>query len=242
MRILALDIETTPNLVYVWGLWNQDIGTHKLVEETRMLCFAAKWLGGKRVMFFSEEKDGREAMVKAAHELLNEADVVMTYNGKRFDVPHLQREFLEAGLKPPAPYDQIDLFQVGKQFRFPSHKLDYITKRLELAGKIEHAGFSLWTRCMAGDKKAWKQMREYNVQDVELLEKLYEIMQPWIKNHPNRNLHSGQDGCPRCGSARLVKRGVRRTQVSVFQRYRCEDCGSWSSGTKREAGTTRKCA
>lgn len=239
MKALILDIETSPNVVYAWGLWGQDIGTHKLIDETRMLCFAAKWLGRKRVMFFSEEKDGREVMVRAAHELIDDADVVIHYNGKRFDMPHLKREFLELGLTPPSPYQDVDLFTVGKQFKFQSHKLDYLAKRLGLESKLEHAGFSLWVGCLAGDKKAWKQMRAYNVRDVELTEELYEVLRPWVRNHPNLNLFGGL-GCPRCGSPNLVRRGFRHTQVSTFQRYRCQDCGGWSSDTKREAGTTRR--
>lgn len=241
MRVLSLDIETSPNIAYTWGLWQQDVGTHKLIEPSRMICFAAKWMDGKRVHFFSEYHHSHEEMVAAAWHLVDEADVVMHFNGRSFDMKHLNREFLLAGLGPPSPYQEIDLLLTAKRaFKFQSNKLDYLASQLGLPGK-GHSNFQLWVDCLAGSKKAWKQMREYNVQDVLMLEDLYERLLPWISNHPNRNLFDG-NGCPRCGSSRLVRRGYRHTQVSTFQRYRCADCGGWSSSTKRESGTTLKTA
>ena len=32
-RILLLDIETAPNKVYVWGMWNQNIAANQVVED-----------------------------------------------------------------------------------------------------------------------------------------------------------------------------------------------------------------
>ena len=34
--------------------------------------------------------------------------------------------------------------------------------------------------------------------------------------------------CPKCGSQHVNKRGFAETNVGKFQRYRCDDCGSWS--------------
>lgn len=240
MRILCLDIETSPNVVYTWGLFDQNVGLNQVISQTAVICFAAKWLGERKIHFYSDHHDGHEAMVQAAHDLLSEADVVMHYNGRRFDIPHLHREFVEAGMTPPEPFDQIDLLTVIRgNFRYVSNKLDNISKQLGLAGKVSHEGFDLWRKCMAGDDAAWRRMRRYNRQDVVLLEELYEIVRPWVKNHPNMNLHDG-DGCPICGSSKLTKRGVRRTQVSAFQRYQCQDCGSYSRSTQRCASTTHR--
>lgn len=233
MKVLALDIETKPANVYVWGIWNVDVNLHAVVDTGGVICFAAKFLDQKKMHFYSVFKDGHDEMIRAAHELLDQADVVLTYNGKKFDVPHLNREFLEMGLSPPAPYQQIDLYVASKKFKFLSHKLAHISTKLGLEGKVAHEGFKLWLDCMDGDAKAWAKMEKYNKRDVTLLQELYDIMLPWIPNHPSRALYDGHEGCPRCGGQNLKPRGFSYTKVSTFQRYKCADCGGWSRGTGR---------
>lgn len=240
MRNLLIDIETSPNLAHVWSLWNQNVSLDQLRESGSVICFSAKWQGdrAKETVFWSI-LDGKETMVRAAHVLLDEADVVTHWNGKTFDTPHLNREFIEGGLKPPAPYRQIDLCDVvKKQFRFPSNKLDYVAQRLGVGGKIRHEGHSLWVKCLDGDPDAWKRMERYNRQDVWLLEGLYRRLQPWIPGHPSWAAESGLPVCPACGSSRLQARGTAFTLQSAFQRYQCQDCGKWSRCTKRDFGTT----
>lgn len=230
MKTLVLDIETSPNVAHVWGLFNQNVSLSQLRESTSVIAFAAKWVGDKRTVFYSDYTDGHDVMIAAAYALLEEADVVVHYNGRTFDIPHLQREFLLAGLTPPAPFKQIDLLQcVKKQFRFTSNKLDHVVQQLGLGNKTKHEGHTLWVRCMAGEAKAWALMRKYNIQDVKLTEQLYDVLKPWILNHPNVSLYNLQAGCPRCGSPDgLERRGYEYTSVSKFQRYRCRQCGRWS--------------
>lgn len=240
MKLLALDIETSPAVAYAWGMWDQNIALQQVIEHPRMLCFAAKWIGRKGVTFRSEFHDGREPMLERIHEMMSEADAVLHYNGDRFDLPHLRREFLEAGMEPPAPAQSIDLLKVvRRQFRFMSNKLDNISQRLGLEGKVQHSGFRLWKDCLAGDRAAWAKMREYNRQDVVLLEELYEILLPWIPNHPNLALINDEapDACPRCGHDEYQRRGVERTAVSVFQRFQCLRCRGYFRAARRDPAT-----
>lgn len=225
LKLLVLDIETTPNLAYVWGLWDQNVGLNQIAESTEMLCWAAKWVGKRGVSFRSKNDPD---MVEEIHRLLSEADCVIHYNGQRFDVPHLNREFLLAGLPPPAPFEQIDLWNtIKRRFKFPSTKLEYVSRALGLSGKVKHEGFELWTGCMEGDPKAWAMMERYNKQDVVLTEELYGVVKPWITKHPTRTLYQGGSHCPICGGKNMVKDGYAYTSVSKYQRWRCEDCGGW---------------
>lgn len=235
MRVLALDIETRPNLAHVWGLWNQNVGLNQLLEPVEIICWSAKWLGDhpRQIEFASVHHDGKERMIKRMHNLLTTADVVLHYNGKRFDIPHLNREFLLAGLTPPSPFQQIDLYQVvKKRFAFPSNKLAYVSKALGLEGKVQHEGHELWIKCMAGDKHAWKTMMEYNQQDVILLEQMYEKLLPWIPAHPSKAL-TDDGGCPGCGGQDLKPDGFSYTSLSKFRRYKCMSCGMWVKDGKR---------
>jgi len=239
MKTLYVDIETTPNLAHVWGLFDQTVSLSQLRESTRMFCFGAKWRDARSTMFFSEHKHGHEEMVHSAHALLHQADVVVHYNGTSFDIRHLNREFLLAGLTPPAPYQQIDLLRVVKKaFLFPSNKLAYVSEVLEIGGKVQHEGHTLWVKCMAGDPKAWKEMERYCKQDVDLLPELHDKLLPWITNHPNHSLYSGEPGtCPNCGSASFHREGHAYTSVGKYPRFQCNDCGRWFQGTHREDGT-----
>ncbi|AFB70782.1 hypothetical protein MTPG_00031 [Methylophilales phage HIM624-A] len=186
-------------------------------------------------MFFSSimETTPRK-MIKEIYALLEEADGVVTWNGARFDMPILNKEFLLLGLTPPSPYKDIDLLRTcRKQFKFPSNKLDYVAQALGLGEKVKHTGFDLWKECMAKDKEAWKMMKEYNIQDVVLLEKVYNKMLSWIRNHPNHNGYHAGVVCPNCGSSNLIKRGVSCNTNTVYQRLRCKDCGKWSRSNKQ---------
>ena len=235
MKILLLDIETAPNTAYVWGLWKQNISISQIVDSSSMLCWAAKWLDEDEYEF-SSIMQGKKKMLKGIHKLLNEADAVVHYNGSRFDIPTLNKEFLEAEMPPPSPYAQIDLLKTARQqFRFPSNKLDYVARALGLEGKVKHEGFELWIKCMNKDKDAWKRMEEYNIQDVYLLESVYHKFLPWIKNHPNKAIHNDSEhSCPSCGSHSIQKRGFNVTPGGKYQRFQCQDCGTWSSSRKTE--------
>jgi len=201
------------------------------------MCFAAKWHDKPKVAFHSEYHDGFDVMIDKAYDLLDEADVIVHYNGTRFDIPHLKREFLLRGMTPTSSFQEIDLLKVVRnKFRFTSNKLDHVAQQLGLGGKASHAGHTLWVKCMAGDKKAWDSMRKYNKQDVVLTENLYDTLRPWITNHPSHALYDGTtDACPNCGNQLGVghRRGFKYTNLGKYQQYRC-DCGAWSRSGRSE--------
>lgn len=229
MKILLLDIETAPNLVYSWGLYQQNIGINQIVEPGYTICWAAKWLDEKKVHFDSLHHSSHKQMVRGIYDLVLKADAVCHYNGDKFDMPTLNREFIKLDLPPPPKYAKIDLLKaVRKAFKFPSNKLDYVAQELGLGGKVAHTGMQLWIDCMAGDEAAWKLMKRYNVQDVKLLEVLYHRVLPWIDNHPSYAVIHNKHGlvCWKCGSENVVKNGIEHTKTHSYQRYRCKDCGT----------------
>lgn len=231
-RILYLDLETSPNLAHVWGLWNQNVAISQLVKSTEVICFGARWHGSKQVIFKSIHHDGKAALIAEMHRVLDEADIVIGWNSQSFDIKHMYREFLQAGLTPPSPHKDLDLMKVVKsQFRMPSNKLDYVAQLLGVGAKTQHTGFQLWLDCMAGDTKAWNLMRKYQIQDVNLLVDLYEHLKPWIKTGPNIAAHNGDvAGCRNCGSERLHSRGTQVNGKSIYRRFQCQDCGTWNRG------------
>jgi hypothetical protein len=233
MKILLLDIETAPNLAYVWGLWKQNIAINQIENAGYVLSWAAKWLGEKDIKFVSVQRRSALAMLSPIHSMLHAADAVVHYNGSSFDIPTLNKEFIINGFKPPAPYKQIDLMLAVKgEFRFPSNKLDYVANTLGLGTKVRHEGHELWTKCMKGDAEAWGRMEEYNRHDVVLLEKLYARLLPWLKKHPNHAAFREEAVCPSCGSSKVQRRGTQVATLLKYVRYHCQDCGTWFRGSK----------
>ena len=239
MKILFIDLETSPITAHTWGLWQQNISIKQIVESTQVICFGARWNTSKKVIFKSVHHDGKVEMLKELHALMDEADAIVGWNSKGFDHKHIRREFLEAGMSPPSPAKDIDLMlEVKRNFRFPSNKLDYVAQRLGVGAKVEHTGFDLWLGCMAGDEKSWKMMKKYQIQDVNLLLDLYDKLLPWIK-HPSVPLHDDTEGsaCTNCGSAELQRRGYEVLNTGKYQKYQCRNCGRWLRGKSAVATT-----
>lgn len=240
MRKLYLDIETSPHQAYVWNLRDENVGLSQLIETSRVLCVAHR-LDGGRTRFSSEwQPGGREAMLEDVHDALDEADAVVHYNGASFDEPHLNREFLLAGMPPPARYRTIDVYRTVKsRFRFASSRLEQVARQLEIRqGKLK-TNFGLWKGVLAGDEGSRRRMERYNREDVALLAELYGLLLPWIDRHPNAGLYEGDDlmRCTRCGSQDLTRNGFAFTAAGRFQRYACRECGGQSRGTKRVSTT-----
>lgn len=231
-RILFLDIETAPNVAYVWGLFDQNISHEHLETASYILCWSAKWSGQRRILFSSVYDHKPRTMLAQIHRLLDQADVVVHYNGLKFDIPTLNKEFLKHGFQPPSPYKQVDVLRVCRgAFRFESNKLDAVLKALDLGAKVKHRGFSLWLGCIKGDPACWREMKRYNRHDVRSLERLYTRILPWIERHPNLSVFNlEKPACSNCGSTKVQQRGKMVAITHWFPRYHCQACGRWFRG------------
>jgi hypothetical protein len=238
-KILLLDIETAPAKVYCWGLWNQNIGLNQIIEPGRTLCWGAKWLGNKEI-YYADERRGARRMFQKVHELLSVADAVVTYNGDKFDLPRLNGAFVEMGLGPIPPVASIDLLKTVRKLGAQSNKLAFIAPHLRIGEKMNTGGFELWTECLAGRRDAWDRMRRYNVQDVLLLGRLYNVLRPYIKNHPRLHAKVAErPSCRVCNSTHIQFRGPYFTKEIEYDRYQCQGCGTWD---KRQKPSQKKVA
>jgi predicted RNA-binding Zn-ribbon protein involved in translation (DUF1610 family) len=239
-KILFLDIETAPIDAYVWSLWNNFLSIDHISADWYVLCYSAKWQGSKDTLYdalprykeaFEKDMENDYNVLLTARDLLDEADIVVAHNGKKFDIPKLNARFLLHGIPPPSPFRIVDTLKAAKRsFKLTSNKLDYIARYLGIGSKIKNDGINLWRGCKRGDKKSWKEMIEYNIMDVALLEKVYNRLLPWIEDHPNVNVFKEDlpKACPKCGSEHIQSRGYYTTNVGKFRRYVCNDCGGWS--------------
>mgnify|MGYP002639934537 FL=1 len=242
LNILILDIENAPMMSYHWGVWKQNIGEPMRIEGNRsyMMSIAMKWLDEDKIHYFETRTEDDSELIGKTLPFLDKADIIVAHNGKAFDMKKINAYAIQNNLKPPSPYRQIDtLIEARKHFLFERNTLSYIATALDCSPKLDHgefSGFSLWKECMAGNKKAWAEMKKYNIQDIRTLEEVYLKMRPYIKGHPNvvTTAGSGQHRCTACGSYALKPNGFSITNVSKFARYICSDCGSFSRGRKNE--------
>lgn len=231
--IRTLDIETAPNLAHVWGLWNNNVGINQIMEDDFIMSFSYKDLYDDWVYYYENRDRDEEEITRQLVVALDEADIVIGHNTRRFDIPWIQGRAAIYGMKPPSPFKIIDTYQEGKKnFRLPSYKLEYMARIFGCTEKSSHKDFpghSLWVECLKGNNKAWKEMKLYNMQDVETNEELYLKMLPYIKGHPNMGLYldSEETVCPNCGSSHINYRGYTYTGVSKFHKFQCQDCGAW---------------
>lgn len=233
-KILMLDIETAPNLAYVWGGWQQNIGQNQWVQKNHIMSFAAKWLGDSHIMYSENRNENDKNLVFDLYGLLNEADIVVAHNGKKFDLPVIIGRGVVHGFTPPSPYFVVDTCEVARrELRLVSNSLANLCEDLGLPKKSDHKkfpGFMLWAECLKGNNEAWSEMREYNIDDVISLEALYLRLRPYMKSHPNVvKDHEGNNyRCPKCGSENIQWRGYYYTKAGLcYRRFQCKDCGGW---------------
>jgi len=231
MKTLLIDIETFPLSGYAWGTRDVYISLNQVITPPGVLSFAAEWYENPHnKVFYSLWKDGKEDMAKAAWDLIQEADAVITYNGDRFDLQWFNTLWMETGLDKergfPTTPASIDLYKtVRSKLRLFSNKLEHVTNWLGIKSKIQTGGFELWLGCMSGDEKSHRKMERYNRNDVTIMRGVYERLRPLMTAHPNLNVINGTDDlCPVCGSSNRTLAGTRPTLTRRYQRYRCTDC------------------
>jgi DNA polymerase elongation subunit (family B) len=241
-KILLFDIEISPSLGYTWQKWEANVLEYE--KEWYMLSFSAKWLGDKKFITkglcdyktYKTDKTDDGELVRELWKLFDEADIIVAHNGDAFDIKKANARFLYHELNPPSPYRTVDTKKVAKRyFSFNSNSLNDLGKLLNLGVKLQHTGFEMWLGCMAGIKSSWKQMLDYNKQDVVLLEKVYLELRNWMTNHPNLNLITEEiDACPICNEKKLQKRGFGVTRTMKYQRLQCQACGGWCRGRAKK--------
>jgi RNase P subunit RPR2 len=244
LKLLYIDIETSPILGWTWGFYQTDV--LRIYEDWRLLGYAYAW-GDHQVQSKypspkgwtkdppgpSEARDEEERkLLEHVHGLLDKADIIIAHNGNRFDIRKLQAKFVEYELGPTSPFLSIDTLKEARKYgMFTSNRLDSLGRLLDLGGKESLPMLKTQMAVMNPDSadKAFRDMKKYNRRDVDLLRDLYKKLLPYMKKHPQ--VHS--TGCPTCGSENLHARGNRYTEAGVaYKVYQCQDCGRYHSDRK----------
>jgi DNA polymerase elongation subunit (family B) len=241
-KVLIYDIETAPIVAHVWGLWENNVGLNQIDTDWHVLSWSAKWLGApENEVMYMDQRDMKNIeddskLLKQIWNLLDQCDVVITQNGKKFDQKKLNARFILNGFQPTSTYRHIDTAQLArKHFAFTSNKLAYLSDKLcttykKLTNHGQFPGHELWVQCLKGNLEAWQEMEKYNKYDVLSLEELYNRLAPWDTTI-NFNVYTEEEvtACS-CGSINFRKNGFSYTNASKFQKYKCKDCGKEHKG------------
>lgn len=222
-KILFFDIEST-------GL-NATFGT--------ILCVGSKWHGEKKVAVPTIlDKKGSmlddKALVLEFSKTWEQADYVVSWYGKRFDVPMLETKMLKHKLGPLAPKYHLDLWEAArKQFKLHSNRLAAFEQFLGTSDQKTNIDFDSWLRAAHGDKAAIEEVVDHCRKDVLVLEQVFDRLRPWLDKEPPRALFTGEkDKCPSCGSAHIERRGFKVAATRLYQQLHCSDCGRWFRSVK----------
>jgi DNA polymerase elongation subunit (family B) len=246
-KIVFLDIETlmipeeTLSRIPSYGAY-PGRGFNGTVSS--ILCFGYKIQGEKQVKCinawdypgFKKNPNNDKELCRAIHEILKDADAIVTQNGKRFDIPVINTRLAKYGLPPvPKSLAHIDTKNVFKaNYAAYDNKLDSIAKTFGCETKLENGGWQLWMDMYKNKESSKKLMERYCKQDVNVLEQVFIKLLPCIKGLPNHNLFT--DGtkrvCPNCGSHKLHINDTRRLSTGLYIRYKCQSCGSVSRDKK----------
>lgn len=246
-----LDIETAALRAYAWGLFDQNIGLNQIECDWHIISWAAKWIDKPKLFYMDQRHEKNvendKKILKGIWNLMDEADVIVSQNGKAFDIKKLNARFVIHGMPPPSPFQQIDTRILAKRhFAFTSTKLEYLSDKLCKHKKMktkEFQGFDLWKECLRGNIRAWNELKLYNCRDVIATEELYKRLAPWGTS-VNLNVFDSveQFRCKECGSKNVSRNGTRSNRTGKYARFVCRDCHAWghTEGAKHNLMTKGK--
>lgn len=242
-KILFYDIETSLAKSYHFQQWKVNLSQKQKIQESHLLSHAWAWGDGevKGSILTREEMLAHdpERLVLECWSLLDNCDVLVAHNGKRFDVKKVNSYFLMYGLPPPSPYRVIDTLLIAKQkFALPFNSLAYLAEFLNVPQKLDTGGVDLWIDCDHGKQEALDKMLDYNIGDIVTLREVYNRLIGWSNDGVNLALYSEHGcTCPHCSSddVQVIQGKYTHTVARKYQAYRCNNCGAVLRSNKMES-------
>jgi uncharacterized protein YprB with RNaseH-like and TPR domain len=234
-KVLIWDIES--------GSLNADFGV--------ILCIGWKWLGQKKTHLikitdnpgYDKDRTDDSQVCKDFVKILEQADLQVTWYGKRFDEPFLRSRLIYHGIQgnlPPIPH--WDGWETArKELKLSYNRLVKLEDFLDLGEKKSPVSGRIWLKAVGGDRKSLKYIFDHCVADVLVLEEAYLKLRPYTRlNRPNLSAIKGRPACPACGEeGRLQSRGYQKNLLTRWRRYQCQACGAWCKAPEKHPERVR---
>lgn len=134
--------------------------------------------------YASDKSDTR--IVKEFVETIQEFDTVVTYYGKRFDIPFLRTRALMDGVEFPywGTLKHIDVYDWAKhKLRLNSNRQEVVCRTLFGETEKTHIVYAYWIAAARGDPKAIAWILEHNQADVRDLSRIFYKLQDFAKRN-----------------------------------------------------------
>ena len=248
LNITFLDIETAPDVAVTFKRFKANINQDSVLKDGGWLLSIAYKEGNSQIKSFSltpeEAISANDSRLCAIlFDIIEKSDILCGHNLDNFDLPVIKSRLLINGFPAIKKVRTIDTLKIARQMKFQSNKLDSLTRILTRDNKIENGGISLWVDCIHGNADALKKMEKYNAKDVEIQEKLYEVVKSYNKTPLNLGLNFDDNlpRCPYCSSAAVKETGQNIfTNTSVFSEIICMSCGARSRSKQSKISTEKR--
>lgn len=222
-------------------LWDIE-ATHLSASIGSVVCIGYKWHGEpdtyvialNKFKKWKEDPTNDYHVIRAFEEVYMQADMQVTWYGKRFDLPFVQTRRLSHGLTPLPNIPHFDGWETArKRLKFHSNRLATVQDFLELPDAKTPLSFRSLSKCLGGNEAALAEIVHHCSQDVKVLEQAYDKLRPFGGDfHPNVSIVGGPRNCPTCGSGNVHARGTAIAISRAYKRYQCQACGRWFRETK----------
>lgn len=240
--VCYLDIECSPTKSYTWRRFKENISQAQILSESFFLtaswAFNEQEVEGIRLTPNEAVNEDDEALITKLWHVLDNSNVVVGHNLRKFDIKKINSRFAFYNMPPPSPYKIIDTLEIAKaKFAFPSNKLNDLCEYLNIGKKLPHDGFSLWSRCCDGDDEALEHMLKYNLIDVDITRQLYKRLRGFDNNAVNMAIMAEEVGslCTTCCSddISVLEDKFAFTPNGKYQVYVCNNCNTKLRSTSR---------
>lgn len=209
-----------------------------------IIAIGWKWLDDPEVHVWTGSPRNDRPLVARFLKVWNQADILVAFNGIRFDRPYFYTKLLEHGLEIPPNTPFVDPYFAAKSNMATSRKsLDTLARFLDLDVQKTPVTGKAWKAATHGSgaerREALGYIAEHCRLDVLVLEQVYLALRPVMRTHPRVGPATQ---CRHC-SGRQVRRGYRPPLASgKFRRVvlQCWKCGSYetraTTAAERKAG------
>lgn len=243
IKILFLDIETLPSIMVSYSRKTSYISPKQIIQHGMMASFQYAYGRGEVINMNLRDMgcipdsgvirpDHALPLVEFMRNLVEDADIVIGHNGKRFDIGKLYSYLIKHECAPMHQPDVFDTLQAARRIGMhESNTLDdlahYYGIRRKLAGGMS---YDVGIKALCGDAETWQKIIDYGDNDVDMLRELYLKIRPHsIGNlHPNMNLffEDHKTRCVVCGSSNVEWSNMKkRATVQAHNKLVCKCCG-----------------
>ena len=234
-----IDVETSPDIAVTFKRFKANLGQDNILKDGgTIVSISWRWMSDPQAQGIAltpqEAIDGNDSRLCAVlYALIEKASVLIGHNIDNFDLPMIKSRLLINKFAPPKKIKTIDTLKIARQMRFPSNRLGSLGVILGEGDKASHSGISTWIGCLAGNEDSLAEMLAYNLEDVDLLYRVYMRLRAFDTRPLNSALFVADETprCPVCGSD-----DVHETLNSVYtpsceyQEVECKNCGTRSRG------------